>query len=541
MRVLLLTACLLAGATAAESPVPALATEARIFLQASGPDFPARDLSISRGSASISGNKADLSFPCHWWKWQETTLSFTPQSSGSIQLILSGTWQEARKGVLKQMATAWDGLSATGAQLRNGGFEEGGPDFVDWTYPWGKPASMEVWPWVNPPVLSGKRAAVTWHNQPLAQTLEVKAGVPVTLTFSTRSIWPSDEDIPRPLAGSTPAHEACAKLKRGINLGNSWEAPPNTWGLKFTTEDIDEIAAQGFDHIRVPVAWQHYLKDGSIDPALLAKLLPVLERAREKHLRILLDWHGYDEVIADPEAHRDAFIRGWRIIAEYFRSWSNDDLYFELLNEPNQKLSGKTLNDLYRDTIAAIRPICPERILVVGPSGWCGIGSLDALSLPANDPRLIVTVHSYEPFPFTHQGASWVQLEKLRGIQYPGPPATPLSIAESPEIKPWVQQWIRNYNEKPTAQNPSSPAAFIPLLDDAAAWSQALGRPIHLGEFGAFQVADLPSRQRYVHDVRTAAEARHIPWMMWEWKAGFKYWDPETKKAVLKEALFSRE
>ena len=40
------------------------------------------------------------------------------------------------------------------------------------------------------------------------------------------------------------------------------------------------------------------------------------------------------------------------------------------------------------------------------PGGWGSIGELKNLVLPPDD-NIIVSVHCYDPFYFTHQGATW--------------------------------------------------------------------------------------------------------------------------------------
>ena len=43
---------------------------------------------------------------------------------------------------------------------------------------------------------------------------------------------------------------------------------------------------------------------------------------------------------------------------------------------------------------------------MVGPTSWNSLADLPLLRLPA-DANLLVTFHYYEPFQFTHQGATW--------------------------------------------------------------------------------------------------------------------------------------
>ena len=64
----------------------------------------------------------------------------------------------------------------------------------------------------------------------------------------------------RRITGSTtPAHSAAKKFRRGTNLGNYLEAPPGQdWGAKYTEADFVHIKAEGFDHVRLPIAWNHY-------------------------------------------------------------------------------------------------------------------------------------------------------------------------------------------------------------------------------------------------------------------------------------------
>ena len=55
---------------------------------------------------------------------------------------------------------------------------------------------------------------------------------------------------------------------------------------------------------------------------------------------------------------------------------------------------------------STIREDNPERVVLIGTAEYGGLGGLSKLQLP-NDENIIVTVHYYNPFSFTHQGAEW--------------------------------------------------------------------------------------------------------------------------------------
>src|SRR6476660_10535179 len=56
--------------------------------------------------------------------------------------------------------------------------------------------------------------------------------------------------------------------------------------------------------------------------------------------------------------------------------------------------------------IAAIRSGAPEHTIIASGHRWSGLYEL--LSLQAySDPNIIYNFHFYEPFTFTHQGATW--------------------------------------------------------------------------------------------------------------------------------------
>ena len=74
----------------------------------------------------------------------------------------------------------------------------------------------------------------------------------------TNPVKPALPEMRRIANRNTPAHQAAKKFLRGTNLGNYLEAPPGQdWGARYSEQDFVHIKAEGFDHVRLPVAWHH--------------------------------------------------------------------------------------------------------------------------------------------------------------------------------------------------------------------------------------------------------------------------------------------
>lgn len=350
----------------------------------------------------------------------------------------------------------------------------------------------------------------------------------------------------KPLAGrDTPAHRAAKKFMRGANLGNDLEVPPGqNWAVNYTVDDLAHIRAEGFDHVRIPVGWHHYAgpaPDYKLSDSIFASADFLVTNALQRGLNVIVNIHHFDEFTGNPPAFADKFHALWRQIAAHYARYP-EGLALELLNEPKDAATTVVLNPIYAETLRRIRQSNPHRTVFVGPGRWNQAAELVNLRLPDADDNIIVTVHCYEPFYFTHQGATWAgpDVRSLKGIVFPGPPPAP--FVPDPAAKPGrgVLDWIQRYNTLPAEQNPSSPAAFRRPLQQARDWSQRYGRPIHVGEFGCYTAADPDSRARFYGAFRKTLDEFGMGWAMWDWKAGFRYWDDKAGAPAtgMRAALF---
>jgi endoglucanase len=214
------------------------------------------------------------------------------------------------------------------------------------------------------------------------------------------------------------------RLGRAVNFGNALEAPSEgAWGMTLEASFFDLVKEAGFDTIRLPISWTYHTSKEApytVDSAFIERVQWAVDEAVARDLNIIVNVHHYDELNKDPSAEEGRYLAIWQQIAERFKDYS-DKVYFELLNEPHDTFNGDATlwNEVLVKALEVVRESNPTRAVIVGPTNWNSITKLDQLVLP-DDPNLIVTVHFYEPFQFTHQGATWVNPSPPLGTTWTG-------------------------------------------------------------------------------------------------------------------------
>jgi endoglucanase len=298
------------------------------------------------------------------------------------------------------------------------------------------------------------------------------------------------------------AFEINQKLGRGINYGNMFEAPSETaWGNPWQPEYTGLIADLGFSHIRIPIRWEPEARSllsppYTIYPSFLSRIQQVVDSALANGLYAIINMHHHESLYADPDAQKERFLAMWEQIAGFFREYP-DNLLFEILNEPHDQLDAEKWNVFLADALETIRQTNPERTVVIGTAEWGGLGGLSRLTIP-DDPNLILTIHYYNPFHFTHQGASW-----------------------SEGSEEWLgTQWMDTETERNAVRQDFAPLQEISKKENI---------PIHIGEFGAYEKADIDSRVRWTTFLARYFESLDWSWAYWEFCAGFGIYNPQTK------------
>lgn len=227
-------------------------------------------------------------------------------------------------------------------------------------------------------------------------------------------------------------------MQPGWNLGNTLDATGDdetSWGNpRATKELIQQIAAEGYKSIRIPVTWGQHMGEApsySIDSAYMDRVQEVVDWALEADLYVMINMHhdswqwishmekNHDEVLAK-------FSAAWKQISERFKNHP-DKLMFEAINEPRFTDGGTTdktkqyemLKELLVSFHTIVRASGGEngvRPLVI-PTRETSPAQEDLTVLydtiqEFNDPNLIATVHFYGFWPFSVNIAGYYKLEK---------------------------------------------------------------------------------------------------------------------------------
>jgi endoglucanase len=328
---------------------------------------------------------------------------------------------------------------------------------------------------------------------------------------------------------SSIAFERAQHLQHGINT-STWFSQANDYSVQrlktFTTaDDIALIAKMGFDHCRLSIdgdqlmTWFYTQRDAHQTTGFMTELDRVVKTMLDDHLSVIIDIHPTSQFKAQLFQGNGGvgnFVDLWRALAQHFAATDPEHIFFEIMNEPEQQ-------DPYRwqgiqaQVVEAIRQVAPHSTIIASGAHWSGLPDLLVLD-PLAENNIIYTFHDYEPFPFTHQGATWAnpEVRTERAIPYP---STPENIAPKLDLEPSLagQYFLDEYGE-----NRWDAARVENSIEFAAKWSALHHAPVYCGEFGVFRdYAPPAARAQWLHDMRVAMEKNHIGWAMWDYQGGF--------------------
>jgi endoglucanase len=240
---------------------------------------------------------------------------------------------------------------------------------------------------------------------------------------------------------------------------------------------------------------------------------------------LILDNHSFDPTVDTSPDIGDILVPVWTQMAQHYKDRSTY-VYYEVLNEPHG-VSDTTWNRIQQQVIDAIRAFDQTHTIIVGPAGWNSYNNLELMP-EYEDDNLIYTFHFYDPFLFTHQGASWTDpsLEPLAGLPFPYYASNMLSCP--PELQnTWVSTELANYRNTGFSDHVKE------LIDIAVDFQTTRNVPLLCGEFGVYMPNSNDESRLYWYSlVRSYLELKGIAWTMRDYKGDFGLFEHGTEELI---------
>lgn len=330
---------------------------------------------------------------------------------------------------------------------------------------------------------------------------------------------------------ATPVNPAGFVIHRGTNLSH-WLSQDFGWSPRdtFITEnDIRFLAHTGFDHVRFPIDEKELWRDdGSPNEDAFALMLRAIGWCRAHGLRVIVDLHtvrshhfnasneGLTNTLwTDPKA-QERFINLWRQLSARLHDQPVNAVAYEIMNEPVAD-DHEDWNRLVAATFAALRPLEPNRVIVVGSNRWQIPSTFPFLKVPAGDKNIILSTHTYSPMLFTHYKAGWTPIKIYTGaVHYPGRVVSPEAYAELMTSKDRGLTDVAG-----NASDEWNATRILQELEPAIRRAHELGLQLYCGEFGCLPTVPRADRLAYYHDLVGVMEGHGMAWANWEYKGDF--------------------
>lgn len=243
---------------------------------------------------------------------------------------------------------------------------------------------------------------------------------------------PTTEPTTTPPPGGATAMETVAAMEPGWNLGNTLDAvgaDETAWGNPRVTQAlIDNIAAQGYNSIRIPVTWDNHQSKTApyaVEDAYLDRVEEVVGYALNADLHVLINIHHDSWIwMADMNTNRTVvearYEAIWTEVATRFRD-APPEVLFESVNEPQfNNVDDPTAEGLLNDLNVSFHEIVrgtgggnATRVLVLPTlhtnAGQAHLDALSATIASLDDENIAATIHYYGFWPFSVNVAGYTK------------------------------------------------------------------------------------------------------------------------------------
>lgn len=329
--------------------------------------------------------------------------------------------------------------------------------------------------------------------------------------------------MPRPAATSVAPKDVAParleRLRRAVNVTRWFWLPENGGSPAHFSgylgdAELASLRQAGILTVRLVVAPNLFLRpEAPSTPKPEIRFLDeAVDRILAHDLAVVLDLQDDDKAAWEARpAYVSAMLAFWTALATRYRGKDPGRMFFEILNEPRFEGRGGDWSAIQARFALALRGAAPSHTLIVTGSAWGGIDGLLALA-PLPDANVVYSFHFYEPFPFTHQGATWADpgLADLHGVPYPVAGAAcegAIAQAKTEDARGTLRKYCAEAWSAETIRE-----RLVRVRD----WASRHHVHVWMGEFGAYcKDVDPSARVAWIRDTASAADALGIGWALW--------------------------
>jgi len=321
-------------------------------------------------------------------------------------------------------------------------------------------------------------------------------------------------------------------LSRGVCLHN-WLEEDEPWDgvFEYDREMIKKYSEQGFNALRFPIDLDRWVvdrdevaagtKEFTIDSTLF-EILDSMEIWTGLYgLSFTIDYHQYDKSLSirtvGDEGYRKMVAQLWKSVAHYYNANEREDIFFELTNEPGimDDIPNSAWREMAQEMLDSIRSVNEFHSVLYGESRWYDRDKLISNELFApEDTNLIYVFHYYDPFVFTHQGASWAGSNSTGNVPFPYSEerwSTELrDFGVSDGTEEWIKQSFLDYYQNGNANKMFNDVAEVKN------WAITNNVPVVCNELGVYekssQVQDRINWFTTIGDIFTELEMGYGIW-----------------------------